>query len=502
MIPNLQKILKEWSYRVGVVKPTNTKHLEDLKDILIEEGWSYEVTNEFIQNLTEQKETPQSDVDLLKLLGMEKYPDKIQDVYDGVYKSLPLNAGSGETAFIKDKFTLNDLKLYSTKFDKKVFVTTAGSVKKIRTPYGIRIAELPVSDSVNPTKAYFGKVYTLYQYVKAMGSKVELKDKLAAGIGYEKMQVDNMVQRMQNIFPMSDSRPLQLHIAGQDMGVDINSSIKVPGSPKADMALGQGKKGNFWISYKHGDYIDKSGKELPASFQQYGSLKTFFTKQFTNKAKDAGIEKLIDDFLDKCKTKATYVIKDVTGVKEENKKWFLQTKNKNWKEAPTQNPKIWGTNAKWLTNSLKKVKKTNLHIVDKSGFSYRRALLDKGAAGKKIVMMSIFGEDYASGKPGKNNVDVLLQDSKAMDVAMMVGGKKDLAIGLNIDPGTTGHYMLNPKIHGGGDIIPNFAKKYEPYLVIRFTGSMNIGWNGGKDIIIGARFLINPESQSKADTDI
>jgi hypothetical protein len=302
---NWNKILKEWSYRVGVIKPRDKKHLHQLTEILKEEGWPYTVVNEIVQNLTEAKEPPKKDVDLLKLLGMEKYPDKIQDVYDGVYKSLPLGAGSGETAFIKKDYSLGDLKLYSTKFDKKVFVTTAGSVKKIRSPYGIRIAQLSVSTSDNPTNAYFGKVYTLYQYVKSMGSKVELKDRLAPGIGYEKMQVDNMVQRMQNIFPMSDSRPLQLHIAGQDMGVDINSSIKVPGSPKADIALGQGNKGNFWISYKHGDYIDKSGKELPASFQQYGSLKTFFTKEFTNKAKDAGIEKLIDDFLDKCKTKAT-----------------------------------------------------------------------------------------------------------------------------------------------------------------------------------------------------
>ena len=78
MIPNIQKILKEWSYRVGVVKPTNTKHLEDLKDILIEEGWSYDVINEFIQNLTEQKKHLKSEIDLLKLLGMEKYPDKIE----------------------------------------------------------------------------------------------------------------------------------------------------------------------------------------------------------------------------------------------------------------------------------------------------------------------------------------------------------------------------------------------------------------------------------------
>ena len=39
MIPNWNKILKEWSYRVGIIKPNNTKHLEDLKDILIEKAW-------------------------------------------------------------------------------------------------------------------------------------------------------------------------------------------------------------------------------------------------------------------------------------------------------------------------------------------------------------------------------------------------------------------------------------------------------------------------------
>ena len=141
-------------------------------------------------------------------------------------------------------------------------------MKKIRSPYGVRIAQMNVSKSSNPTETYFGKVYTLYQFAKSMGNKVEIVKKLAPGISYEKMQVDNMVTRMNSMFPMSDSSPLQLHINGQDMKVDINSSIKVPGSPKADLALGQGKKANFWISYKHGDYIDKTGKELPASFQQ------------------------------------------------------------------------------------------------------------------------------------------------------------------------------------------------------------------------------------------
>ena len=499
MIPNLDDILKEWSYRVGVIDYKNNTHLYHLNKILNERGWPENIINEFVGSINEQREIPAEDVELLRKLGMSNSTDKIPDVYNGLFKSLPLGKGSGETAFKKSEYNLNDLKLYATKFNKNVFLTTAGSVKKIRSPYGIRIAQLNVSKSKNPTAAYFGKVYTLYQFVKSMGSKLEIRDKLAPGIGYEKMQVDNMVNKMNAIFPMSDSQPLQLHIDGKDMGVDINSSIKVPGSPKADMALGQGKRANFWISYKHGDYIDRSGKELPASFQQYGSLKSFFTKQFTNKARDAGIEKLINEFLDACIKKATHTIKNVTGVKEENGTIFLEV-NRKWIKSPSQNPKIWGKNKKWLENSLKKTKKSNLHIVDQSGFSYRRALLNQGEAGKKIVMMSIFGEDYPTGKSGVNNVDCLLQDSAAMDIEMMTND--DIAVGINITPGNTGHYMLNPKIHGGGDKLPSFTKNYEPYLVIRFTGEMNIGWNRGRDIFIGARFLINPASQSKGGTDI
>ena len=52
MIPNLQKILKEWSYRVGAIKPRDKKHLHQLTEILKEEGWPFTVVNEIVQNLT------------------------------------------------------------------------------------------------------------------------------------------------------------------------------------------------------------------------------------------------------------------------------------------------------------------------------------------------------------------------------------------------------------------------------------------------------------------
>ena len=51
MIPNWNKILKEWSYRVGVIKPNDDKHLYHLSKILEERGWPYEVITEFVNEI-------------------------------------------------------------------------------------------------------------------------------------------------------------------------------------------------------------------------------------------------------------------------------------------------------------------------------------------------------------------------------------------------------------------------------------------------------------------
>ena len=54
MIPNWNKILKEWSYRVGVIKLNNSEHLYHLNNILEERGWPHEVITEVIGNLREK----------------------------------------------------------------------------------------------------------------------------------------------------------------------------------------------------------------------------------------------------------------------------------------------------------------------------------------------------------------------------------------------------------------------------------------------------------------
>ena len=70
MIPNWNKILKEWSYRVGVIKPNNSRHLYHLNKILEERGWPYQVIEEVIENLLEQED------DKYVSIGYGRYKEK------------------------------------------------------------------------------------------------------------------------------------------------------------------------------------------------------------------------------------------------------------------------------------------------------------------------------------------------------------------------------------------------------------------------------------------
>ena len=81
MIPNWNKILKEWSYRVGVIKPNNSRHLYHLNKILEERGWPYEVIHEVIENLNE--------VDDDKVIKYKDKDGESQEMTAGAAKKLP-----------------------------------------------------------------------------------------------------------------------------------------------------------------------------------------------------------------------------------------------------------------------------------------------------------------------------------------------------------------------------------------------------------------------------
>ena len=312
---------------------------------------------------------------------------------------------------------------------------------------------------------------------------------------------DNLDEKMDDILGISNHRPLKLFIGGKSMGVNIDGGAKVAGSPKADLAFGTSGKPTFFVSYKHGEYKSESGKELKASFQQYGSVKTFFTKEFQSAIEDAGVEKAIKSFLDTATKKATYTYAGITGIKRNDKEEVVLMKGDSEIISDSQNKKIWASNFLPVQKAIKKAGSINLYVVDERGFSHRRSLMDGTTVSEKIALLSVFGKDYGSGTAGKNNVDVLMQDAAPFTIQLMTNDEGG-AEGINIDPSSKGHLMFNPELHSGKKEFPKFAKNYEPYFVVRYTGEMNIGWNGGKDFFVGARFLINPSSQTKSGTDI
>jgi hypothetical protein len=459
---------------------------------------AYEVFYDYLDEATKPK--PSKDASLIKKLGGNNLSDEIiEDIIIGKYKESQLSAGSGNTYNTKKgKYAFKDLKKALSKNDK-LFITTAGTVLKVRSQYGERICQLSVSKAKNPKDTYMGQIYVLYQLSKL--NKVEIVNKVAPGIGYEKMQIVNLDDHMNEMLGMSGHKALPLFINGKDTGIDIDGGAKVKGSPKADLAFGIKGKPNFFVSYKHGDYVDSNGKELPASYQQYGSLKTFYTKDFNSAFSDNIIGSSTDKFLDNV---ASNIKKDgsffpnATGLKEVDGKIVVLQGDKETPTDWTVGSELWKSNYKRFNKIAGSGK--NLYVMDKSGWAVRRSLL-KVPGGQDISLLAIFGKDYASGKGGINNCNILMQDSAAFTVSLMTDDEGN-GQGVSLEVSNKGHLMWNPKMYGKSSKFPKFAEPYEPHLVARYTGNMNIGWNSGKDYIVGARLLVMPKSQVSGKKDI
>jgi len=419
--------------------------------------------------------------------------DITQDSVDkiGSMKEAPLTSGGKNTYDPnKKEWTYSDLKSALGK-EGQLIITTAGSVTKVRSQYGERICQLSKTVNQN-SERHLGRTLTLLRLLQ-MG--VDIKPKVAPGIGYETMQVDNLDSWVKENLGQG-AKPLPLFVNGKASGVKVNGGAKISGVPKSDLGFGIDGNPNFFISYKHGAMFDTSGNEMKASFQQYGSISSFFNKQFTKQMnQQPGIMKEIDSFVEAVKrqvSKTGQVYNDVIDVVKEGKLWKLKTK-KGVVIPKDQNPQIWAKNRA----KIRKTKPKKLYVLEGSGakgWSKRRSVLKMGKVGKDIAMMSIFGNDYSSGKAGINNCNILMQDN----VAFKIGKKVDQdgsAIGIDMSVSSAGHIMWNPKIYGTTAKFPSFGKQYEPYFVARYTGESSMKTTDG--LMIGVRLLINPASQTK-----
>lgn len=414
-----------------------------------------------------------------------------QDSVDKIESMPPgnLTAGSKNTYDAnKKEWSLADLKKALSK-EGQLVITTAGSVTKVRSQYGERICQLS-KDVKQNTDRHLSRVKTLLTLLQ-LG--VEQKPKVAPGIGYETMQVNNLDTWVQENLGKG-AKALPLFVAGKDTGVKINGGAKISGVPKSDLGFGIDGKPNFFISYKHGAMFDPSGNELKASFQQYGSVSSFYNRQFTKQMDAApGVKKMVAQFVEAVKKevgKSGKVYNNVTDIVKKGKNWVVISDGKEI-IPKDQNAQIWAKNRA----KVRKFKPKKLYVLENgSGWSKRRAILKMGQAGKDIAMMSIFGNDYFSGKAGVNNCNILMQDNAGFKIGKKVD-QDGTAIGIEMNVSSAGHVLFNPKIYGTAAKFPKFGQQYEPYFVARYTGESSMKVKDG--LMIGVRLLINPASQTK-----
>ena len=118
--------------------------------------------------------------------------------------------------------------------------------------------------------------------------KIIVTQKLAAGLGYETAQVDGMNVVINEVIDLNGGEPLDLYIDGEPQNVKITGALKRAGSGKADLALVNGEKEVYWISYKEGAYKTDTGKYSKVPFQQYGSLVTLYNKEYDGEMAEFG----------------------------------------------------------------------------------------------------------------------------------------------------------------------------------------------------------------------
>ena len=252
------------------------------------------------------------------------------------------------------------------------------------------------------------------------------------------------------------------------------------------MALTADGKEVFWISYKHGDYLDKNGKprQIP-TFQQWGAIKAIYHKQYSKEFKDFEkiIKGIINNFLEKVSQRLPVGNKFTREefIKREDLMKIYGRKLKN-----VEKPKLGGE------------VETIYTFPQGHPQFYENFLKIKNKHMQNLALKSVYGINFGEGKEfGPENVNILLQAIEEIKIgALFDEGGKFLGYEMIIPP--TGHLVENPEL-------PNtdLNGPYTPCLYLRYTKAEYFRF--GKSVIFGARTLIFPlgrVTQSKDSIEV
>ena len=406
--------------------------------------------------------------------------------------------------------------------DKDLIITTASKNRKLRSQAGGRICgwdglegmedilsnpyDNPL-DMITKGKPALLRVLSIIHLVHEFPGKIVQLAKVPAGISYEADQIDEFHKSLEGLPPLPlilpGSRDLYLDKKGQL--VLINGAANVKGVPKADLALTNDGEQAFWISFKHGEYVEDVTRPGEIPFQQWGShMGIYKQKEFKpllDKYLTGVAESLGNHYTKEQVEQIAPTVGELTKANEGTVEGVLKrTFNDHFN-------KLTKTGAPDKSSSLNKLGIDSVHVFPSGNKEIVNMLFDndKNPVGDRLELLAlkaIYGDQYSptSKKMGKNNVNILLQtpESAKFEVVKGTPDDPDEIWAVELKMVKEAHIIKNPDL-------PN-AIPYLPCLYTRYTYASPIIFTNVKtkklEAIIGGRVLLYPQGRVSGDATV
>ena len=405
---------------------------------------------------------------------------------------------------------------------KPLIITTASRIRKLRSPFGGRICgwdslegmedvlanpyDTPIQD-VKKGQLNLLRCLAIIHLVHEYSDGIVQMNKVPAGISYEAHQIEQFDENLEGLPPLPiilpGSRDLYLDKAGQLVLIDGAANVK--GQPKADLALTNGDEQVFWISFKHGKYVEDANKPGEIPFQQWGShMGIYEQEEFTpllDKYLTGVAESLGQHYTREQVEQMAPGIDELTSTDEGSVEFVLQNVYKDHFSKKTK------TGALDRSSSLNKHEIDDIHVFSSGTPEIVNMLFDsnKQPVGSKIELLAlkaIYGDSYSPGnkKMGINNVNILLQTPESAKFEVVTGTPDDpdeiWAVEMKMQEDS--HIIKNPDL-------PN-SIPYLPCLYTRYTYASPIVFNNRKtrkkEAIVGGRVLLYPQGKVSKNATI
>jgi len=405
-------------------------------------------------------------------------------------------------------------KIINNNLEKPLIITTASKNRKLRSPVGGRIcawdglegmeeilmnpAEHPIN-GIRKGAANLMRCLAIVHLIHTYPNSIVQVERVPAGISYEADQIESFNKSLEDLPPLPlilpGSRDLYLDKGGKLALIDGAADVK--GTPKADLALTLDGKPVFWISFKHGKYVEDATKPEHISFQQWGSHMGIYKQEEFKPLLDkymTGVSESLGQYYsrEQAENAVQHIDDPVEGsVDDVLQKTYNDHFNKRTKSGDLDN-----------SSSLNKHGIDHIHVFSSGTPVIVNKLFDsdKKALGSKlelIALKAIYGDDYSPSnrKLGKNNVNILLQtpESGTFEVVKGTPDDPDEIWAIEMKMNEDAHIIKNPDL-------PN-AIPYLPCLYTRYTYASPIIFTNVRtkrqEAIVGGRLLLYPQGRVK-----